>query len=110
MLYIKGFPLEFKNMKHLMSTQFFGYYGQVSKIKFGTEIKLQHDSYKKVLSVYVTYEEEKAALRAILGLDGLLFNGIRLSASFGRNKYCFFFLKKLNCEKTSCNFLHQWGD
>lgn len=94
MLYIKGFPFEFKKIKHLKGAHFFGYYGSVNKIKFATESLAFNNTTRRILSVFVTFENEISALKAIMAMNGLQFNELRLSASFGRNKYCHFFLKR----------------
>lgn len=77
--------------------EFFGYYGQVVKIRYGCENVLQGKEETKVLSVYVSYEKESSTIAAMLALEGFKVNNFPLSSSFGRNKYCIYFLKNNQC-------------
>ncbi|KAL8269969.1 hypothetical protein Esti_006103 [Eimeria stiedai] len=60
-------------------------------------------------AVYVTYATSKEAVAAIQGVDGAVYEGKTLKASFGTTKYCSNFLKGVRCQNPDCSYLHQLG-
>lgn len=58
-------------------------------------------------SVYITYSTPQEASIAILAVDQHVFDGRLIRASFGRTKYCKFFLKDTNCLNKDCPYMHE---
>lgn len=61
-------------------------------------------------SAYVTYGRAEEAARAIAYVDGSVFDGRILRATYGTTKYCSFFLRGVTCPNTGCMYLHEEGD
>lgn len=57
-------------------------------------------------SSYVTYSSVQEASIAILCLDGFIYDGIQVRATFGSTKYCSYFLRNLSCPNKDCLFYH----
>ena len=61
-------------------------------------------------SAYITYSTQREASIAILSVDQFVFDGRLMRASFGRTKYCRFFLKGSHCLNQGCPYLHKEAD
>ncbi|OEH79874.1 RRM domain-containing protein [Cyclospora cayetanensis] len=86
--------------------EFFGQYGKVLQIVVN---KNQGHWGGPSFAVYVTYSSSKEAVAAIQGVDGAVYEGRTLKASFGTTKYCSHFLKGVKCQNPDCSYLHQLG-
>lgn len=67
-------------------------------------------STKSVLSyaAHITYSTPEDASLAILALDKHVFDGRKIRASFGRTKFCKYFLQNATCPaRASCPYLHK---
>lgn len=67
-------------------------------------------STKSVLSyaAHITYSTPEDASLAILALDKHVFDGRKIRASFGRTKFCKYFLQNAACPaRSSCPYLHK---
>ena len=57
-------------------------------------------------NAYINFDNEISASLAIVALDKFYFEGTKLEASFGTTKQCFNFLKKKECFRKHCKFVH----
>lgn len=94
LLFLIGLPRNMNNIKLLKSKQFFGQYGKIENIYIKEDVFIgSNREEQKSISVYVTYTSEISTAFAILALDKMKLNGNILKASFGRTRYCYYFLK-----------------
>jgi CCR4-NOT transcription complex subunit 4 len=100
--------------------EYFGQYGKIQKImvknkegcnsmsdRLGDE---SSSSTKSLLSfaAHITFSTPEEASLAILALDKHVFDSRKIRASFGRTKFCKFFLQNTECpERASCPYLHK---
>lgn len=61
-------------------------------------------------SAYLTFSKPEEALRAIQAVNNLTVDNRVLKTSLGTTKYCSHFLKSVNCPKTDCMYLHDFGE
>lgn len=67
-------------------------------------------STKSLLSfaAHITFSTPEEASLAILALDKHVYDSRKIRASFGRTKFCKFFLQNTECpERASCPYLHK---
>jgi len=76
-------------------------------ITINKEKGFQSENQGLCFSAYINYASEREASLAILAVDQFVFDGRLLHASFGRTKYCRFFLKGTNCLNHECPYLHK---
>jgi CCR4-NOT transcription complex subunit 4 len=57
-------------------------------------------------AAYVTYQTPEEASLAILCLDQHTYDGRVMRASYGRTKYCKYFLKNAQCMTKECPYKH----
>lgn len=55
-------------------------------------------------AAYITYQTPQEASLAILALDQHTHDGRLLRTSYGRTKYCKFYLKKTSCLNKDCPY------
>lgn len=84
--------------------EYFGQYGRILSLKLG---KAYQAETQLCYSAYITYSQEKEASIGLLALDQNVYDGRLMHASFGRTKYCRFFLKHTGCMNQSCPYLHK---
>ena len=58
-------------------------------------------------AAYITYTSPQDASLAIMALDQHMYDGRLIRASYGRTKYCKFFLKNHSCPKKDCPYKHK---
>ncbi|CDJ40542.1 RRM domain-containing protein, putative [Eimeria tenella] len=106
LVYVIGIPPSIAKKEILRRQEFFGQYGKVLQIVVN---KNQGHWGGPSFAVYVTYSTSKEAVAAIQGVDGAVYEGRTLKASFGTTKYCSHFLKGVKCQNPDCSYLHQLG-
>jgi CCR4-NOT transcription complex subunit 4 len=72
--------------------EYFGQYGKILQITIKDD-PFQSENQGTCYSVYVTYSNSKEASLAMLAIDSFVYEGRLMRASYGRTKYCKFFLK-----------------
>lgn len=95
--------------------EYFGQYGQIQKVvvktrEFVSKKETDSDSSKlPSFAAHITYATPEEASLAILALDRHVFDGRKIRASFGRTKFCKYFLQSLPCPQRNaeCPYLHK---
>uniref|UniRef100_A0A1I7Z7M6 RING-type domain-containing protein n=1 Tax=Steinernema glaseri TaxID=37863 RepID=A0A1I7Z7M6_9BILA len=104
LLYVVGLSARFPEMESNRRLNFFSRFGKI--IKMATCLPVNASAY----SVYVTYEKDEEALRAIQALHNMVIDGRTVKASLGTTKYCSSFLRNAVCQKIDCMYLHEIAD
>ena len=109
LVHFQGFPDCLYNQELLLSQEYFGQYGHITKIVLvSKEDKMQK---KKTNSAYITFENEKEAAYCILAVDSIKINDQLVRAFFGTTKYCTHYLNNYKCfNEDKCMFLHSLAD
>lgn len=110
LVYVVGIPTEYANVNTLLSYEFFGQYGPITKIVVNPSKYLSSDNKTFTHSAYVTFSNEEDALECIYSLENFVLNGSQIKASFGTSKYCSSFLEGKKCPNPDCMFLHEYGN
>ena len=109
LVHVQGFSKSLVKINNLKSNEYFGLYGNITKIIM--PYKINPDNNRKIYSVYITYSNEREAAYAILCLDSLLIDGKIIRAFFGTTKYCTNFINNQACQNLDkCIYLHQLVD
>jgi len=59
-------------------------------------------------AAHITYSTPEDASLAILALDKFIFDGRKIRASYGRTKFCKYFLQQTICpDRKNCPYLHK---
>jgi hypothetical protein len=58
-------------------------------------------------SAYITFSQPHEAAIAILSSDQFVRDSRLIRASFGRTKYCKFFLRQAICQNRGCLYMHE---
>ena len=109
LVHFYGFPDYLYKKEILISSEYFGQYGVVSKIVLASkEDKLSN---KNCNSAYITFLTKEQAAYSILAVDSIKINGQLVRAFFGTSKYCSHFLNNRECTcEDNCMFLHHIAD
>jgi CCR4-NOT transcription complex subunit 4 len=86
--------------------EYFGQYGKILSVTINKDNAFQSENQGTCFSAYLSYSHPKEASIAILAVDQFVFDGRLLRASFGRTKYCKFFLKESQCLNKDCPYQH----
>ncbi|KAF9928603.1 transcriptional repressor general negative regulator of transcription subunit 4 [Linnemannia zychae] len=115
LVYVIGLPIKLANDENTLRQQeFFGQYGKISKVVINRRnasipapgtVQSQPS-----IGVYVTYVRKEDAARAIAAIDGSIWDGKILRASYGTTKYCSYYLRGLTCQNPGCMYLHEPGE
>jgi hypothetical protein len=109
LVHFQGFPDRLYNKELLYSREYFGQYGEISKIILTN--KFDKKSNKKSNSAYLTFATSEQAAYAILSVDSIKIDNQLVRAFFGTTKYCNHFLNNFKCFNTEkCMFLHYIAD
>lgn len=92
-LYVIGISPTIAKEEFLRRYEYFGQYGKILQITVNKENIFQSENQGACYSAYITYSHPKEASIAILAIDQHVFDNRLMRASFGRTKYCKFFLK-----------------
>lgn len=107
LVYVIGLSQKVATKETLIKYEYFGQYGKITKIVINKKKAYnQNNPYGPSFSAYVTYSKPSEASIAILALDNTIVDNHLIRASFGTTKYCAFYLKKVECTKKDCLFLH----
>uniref|UniRef100_A0A1D1ZAC4 CCR4-NOT transcription complex subunit 4 n=1 Tax=Anthurium amnicola TaxID=1678845 RepID=A0A1D1ZAC4_9ARAE len=108
--YLAGLPVNIATYKILQKKEFLGQYGKVLKVvTIKPNTANQHYLSTNSCSVFVTFSKEEEAIRCIQAINGFIFCGRPLKASFGAAKYCESWLKNVPCKNPRCIYLHDAG-
>ena len=105
LVHFLNFPDSLLNKELLKSKQYFGQFGEITKIMLST--KVESISNKKSNSAYITFSKNEEAAYAILSIDSLIIEGQLVRCFFGTSKYCIHFLNNMECfNKEKCMYVH----
>ena len=109
LVHFYGFPDYLYKKEILISPEYFGQYGVITKITLASKNnKLNNEKYN---SAYITFLTKEQASYAILAVDSIKINGQLVRAFFGTSKYCNHFLNNRECTSVdNCMFLHHFAD
>ncbi|KAG2176241.1 hypothetical protein INT43_005475 [Umbelopsis isabellina] len=116
LVYVIGLNPKYANEETIMSNDFFGQYGKISKIVINKRppppsVAARHGAAAlPSVGVYVTYARKEDAARAITAVDGSIMGGRILRASYGTTKYCSYYLRNMACQNPVCMYLHDLGE
>ncbi|PHJ24535.1 rna recognition motif protein [Cystoisospora suis] len=109
LVYVIGIPPSIAKKEILKRPEFFGQYGKVVHMVVNKSQGYNSAWGGPSYAVYVTYSNSREAVEAIQNIDGAVFEGRTLKASFGTTKYCSYFLKGIKCQNPDCFYLHTMG-
>ena len=109
LVHFYGFPDYLYNKEILISPEYFGQYGVITKIVLvSKKDKLNSENHN---SAYITFLTKEQASYAILAVDSIKISNQLVRAFFGTSKYCNHFLNNRECScEDNCMFLHQLAD
>ena len=109
LVHFYGFPDYLYKKEILISPEYFGQYGEITKIVLVS--KKDKISLENHNSAYITFLTKEQASYAILAVDSIKLNDKLVRAFFGTSKYCSHFLNNRECScEDNCMFLHQLAD
>lgn len=109
-VYVIGLSATLANENILRQHDFFGQYGEITKIVVNKNGYNQSNHNETTYSSYVSYKTKEQASLALLAIDSIIIDGNLIRCSFGTTKYCSYFLKGVQCFNRECLYLHQWAD
>lgn len=124
LVYVIGISARIAHENILKEPEFFGQYGKIIKIVVNRR-NLTVDGSESVIgnggmtssstsgpsaSAYITFVRKEDAAKAIAGVDGSVFDGRVLRATYGTTKYCSFYLRGMQCTNAGCMYLHEEGE
>ena len=109
LVHFQGFPDRLYNKELLLSQEYFGQYGTITKIILTN--KIDKKTKKRANSAYITFSTYEQAAYAILSVDSIKIDNQLVRAFFGTTKYCNHFLNNFKCfNSEKCMFLHYIAD
>ena len=109
LVHFQGFPDRLYDKELLCSQEYFGQYGDITKIILTN--KIDKKSNKKSNSAYLTFTTSQQAAYAVLSVDSIKIDNQLVRAFFGTTKYCNHFLNNFKCfNSEKCMFLHYIAD
>ena len=109
LVHFQGFPDYLYDKNLLISFNYFGQYGNITKIVLSK--KYDRNQNKNQNSAYLTFEDPIQAAYCILAVDSILIDKQLVRAFFGTTKYCNYFLNNSPCfNQNKCLFLHRVAD
>lgn len=124
LVYVIGISARIAHENILKEPEYFGQYGKIIKIVVNRR-NLATDGSTSIVgnggmtsssttgpsaSAYITFVRKDDAARAIAGVDGSVFDGRVLRATYGTTKYCSFYLRGMACTNAGCMYLHEEGE
>ena len=112
LVYIIGIPSKIAHEDVLQRPEFFGQFGRIVKTVVNKRNLTNPliNGQAPTASVYITYYRKEDAAKVIQHIDGSLYEGRILKATYGTTKYCSFFLRGIQCQNPGCMYLHEQGD
>ncbi|KAF9079876.1 transcriptional repressor proteinral negative regulator of transcription subunit 4, partial [Mortierella sp. AD031] len=115
LVYVIGLPTKLANDEHaLRSQEYFGQYGKISKVvvnRRNAPMPMPGSvPGQPSVGVYITFIRKEDAAKAIAAIDGSIWDGKILRASYGTTKYCSYYLRGLSCQNPGCMYLHEPGE
>ncbi|KRX04274.1 P-loop containing nucleoside triphosphate hydrolase [Pseudocohnilembus persalinus] len=110
LVYCIGLSPQLANEELLSRNDYFGQYGNITKIVVNKENIYNAKGKTPSLSAFITYASEREASLAILAIEEYQIQDRTIRASYGTTKYCTSFLKNQECPNINdCLYLHSFG-
>ncbi|KAI8916964.1 RING/Ubox like zinc-binding domain-containing protein [Powellomyces hirtus] len=112
LVYVLGLPPKIATEEVLRTPDYFGQYGKIVRIV----VNRRAHGHTPVLAqvpntgVYITFAKKEDAAKSIEAVDGSVYDGKIIRATYGTTKYCSYFLKNQTCQNPACQFLHEPGE
>ncbi|KAJ3146291.1 transcriptional repressor general negative regulator of transcription subunit 4 [Geranomyces variabilis] len=112
LVYVLGLPAKIATEEHLRTQEYFGQYGKIIRVM----VNRRAHGHTPVLAqvpntgVYITFQKKEDAAKSIEAVDGSVYDGKIIRATYGTTKYCSYFLKNQTCQNPACQFLHEPGE
>ncbi|KAG0211688.1 transcriptional repressor general negative regulator of transcription subunit 4 [Mortierella sp. GBA30] len=115
LVYVIGLPTKLANDEHtLRQNEYFGQYGRIAKVVINRRNAPMPSGGSSPgqasVGVYITYVRKEDAAKAIAAIDGSIWDGKILRASYGTTKYCTYYLRGMSCQNPGCMYLHEPGE
>ena len=112
LVYVIGISAKIAHEHILKDSEFFGQFGKIIKIVVNKKnfLATSSGSNPPSASAYITFVRKEDAARAIEYVDGSVYDGRVIRATYGTTKYCSYFLRGLTCQNPGCMYLHEPGD
>ncbi|KAJ1545040.1 transcriptional repressor general negative regulator of transcription subunit 4, partial [Nowakowskiella sp. JEL0078] len=112
LVYVLGLPAKICSEEILRSNDYFGQYGKINRIVVN---RRGHTSAPIITGiggngVYVTFARKEDATKSIEAVDGSVYDGKIIRATYGTTKYCSYFLRGQICQNPNCQYLHEAGE
>ena len=88
LVYVIGLAPEIASEEVLKSPEFFGQYGDLTKVVVNTHSPYNATKAGPSYSAYLTYSHPRESAIAILSVDQFMYMERMLRASFGTSKFC----------------------
>lgn len=120
--YVVGFSARvLAEEQQLRQYEYFGQFGKIFKVVVNRkntggynntdeQRHHHHHHHHQDAGVYVTFNKKEDAAKCIKTIDGTVYDGRLLRASFGTTKYCTYYLRGLQCQNPGCMYLHEPGE
>ena len=102
-----GLAPEIASEEKLKSIEYFGQYGNLTKVVVNTNNVYNATRGGPSYSAYLTFNSARESAIAILSVDQSVLNDRMIRASFGTSKFCQFFLNGTRCSNKDCLYLHE---
>ena len=112
LVYVIGISAKIAHEHILKEPEFFGQFGKIIKIVVNKKnfLATSSGSNPPSASAYITFVRKDDAARAIEYVDGSVYDGRVIRATYGTTKYCSYFLRGLTCQNPGCMYLHEPGE
>ena len=107
LVYVIGLAPEIASEDKLKSVEYFGQYGNLTKVVVNTNNVYNATRGGPSYSAYLTFNSARESAIAILSVDQFVLNDRMIRASFGTSKFCQFFLSGQRCSNKDCLYLHE---
>lgn len=114
LVYVLGLPNKICNEDSLRTQEYFGQFGKIIRVMVNKRghghVPLLSQVPSNNTGVYITYARKEDATKAIEAIDGSVYDGKIIRATYGTTKYCTYYLKGQQCQNPGCSFLHEPGE
>lgn len=107
LVYVIGLAPEIASEEKLKQVEYFGQYGNLTKVVVNTNNVYNATRGGPSYSAYLTFNSPRESAIAILSVDQFVLNDRMIRASFGTSKFCQFFLSGQRCSNKDCLYLHE---
>ncbi|KHJ40742.1 hypothetical protein D918_09184, partial [Trichuris suis] len=106
LIVVMGVPTPKAKEDVLRRQEYFGQFGKILKVVVKPKRQLSEDSTKMLTTVFITFQKEEAAFKAVCKLDDAEIDGHPIRVTLGTTKYCTSFLRGKPCNKVVSKIRH----